>query len=182
MTRKQKSILSATAALVVAAGITTMVVHHHEPVGAPSQRVKADVMSPQPVLTEAQITEALQQANLPIDRLSVRNVGGIVLVRGNGDAASSARAVEVVKSLGFSRVANLVQPTTAFDDESLRREAERQLASNRSLDGCTLHVSCERGVLSVSGRVQNELQEDVTRSVLRTVRGAQDVKVTLSRS
>jgi osmotically-inducible protein OsmY len=181
MSRKQMSFLAVAVAIVATAGITTMVVRHSQQ-GPASGRVKADMVNSVPPLSETQITQALQEAKLPIEQLSVRNVGGIVLIRGNADTASAARAVEVVKSLGFSRVANLIQPGTSFDDEALRRQAERQLASNRSLDGCTLKVSCERGVLSVSGTVQNELQADVTRSVLRTVRGAQDVKVSLSKS
>jgi osmotically-inducible protein OsmY len=181
MSRKQTSLLAIAVAIVAAAGITTMV-RRHSAETSTSARMKADMVNSVPPLSEVQITQALQDANLPIDRLSVRNVGGIVLVRGNGDAASASRAVEIVKSLGFSRVANLVQPVVAFNDEAIRRQAERQLASNRSLDGCTLKVSCERGVLSVSGTVQNELQADVTRSVLRAVRGAQDVKVSLSKS
>jgi osmotically-inducible protein OsmY len=181
MTRKQTSFLAIGAAIVATAGITTMVLRHSEQPAA-AGRVKADMVNSVPPISETQITQALKEANLPIDGLSARNVGGIVLIRGNGDAASAARAVDVVKGLGFARVANLVQPGSAFDDEALRRQAERQLASNRSLDGCTLRVSCERGVLSVSGTVMNELQADVTRSVLRTVRGAQDVKVSLNKS
>jgi len=182
MTRKQTSILAVAIAIVASAGITTMVVRHQSQPGPANVRVKADMVNTEPSLSEAQINQALQQASLPIEQLSARNVGGIVLIRGNGDAASAARAVSVVKGLGFARVANLVQPTAPFDDEGLRREAERQLAATRSLDGCTLRVSCQRGVLSVSGSVQNELQEDVTRSVLRTVKGTQDVKISLSRS
>jgi osmotically-inducible protein OsmY len=181
MSRKQTFSLAIAAAIVATAGITTKVLRHSaQP--ATAGRVKADMVNSVPPISETQITQALKEANLPIDGLSARNVGGIVLIRGNGDAASAARAVDVVKGLGFARVANLVQPGSSFDDEALRRQAERQLASNRSLDGCTLHVSCERGVLSVSGTVMNELQADVTRSVLRTVRGAQDVKVSLNKS
>ena len=174
MTRKQVSVLAIAVAIVATGAVTTMIVRHSEQTGS-AARVKADIVNSEAPLSEGQINEALREANLPIERLSVRHVGGIVLIRGNGDAASAARAVGVVKGLGFQRVANLVQPITSFDDE-----AERQLANNRSLDGCTLRVSCERGVLSVSGTVHSELQADVTRSVLRTVRGAQDVKVSLN--
>ena len=179
MTRKQFALLSIAVAIVAAAAVTSMIVQHSAQT-APAGRLKADIVNSESPLSEGQINQALREANLPIERLSVRHVGGIVLIRGNGDAASAARAVDVVKGLGFARVANLVQPGSSFDDEALRRDAERHLANNRSLDGCTLKVSCERGVLSVSGTVQNELQADVTRSVLRTVRGAQDVKVSLN--
>lgn len=179
MTRKQMSLLAVAVAIVAAGAVTTMTLRHASQSGS-TGRVKADLVNTEPPLSEGQIDQALRDANLPIERLSVRNVGGIVLIRGNGDGASAARAVDVVKGLGFKRVANLIQPTTPFDDEALRRDAERQLANSRALDGCMLKVSCERGVLTVSGTVQTELQADVTRSVLRTVRGAQDVKVSLN--
>ena len=181
MSRKQLSLLAIAVAIVAAAAITTMTLRHAQQSGV-AGRVKADMVNTAAPVSEAQIDRALRDANIPIQRLSVRHVGGIVLIRGNGDAASAARAVDVVKGLGFQRVANLVQPITPIDDEALRRDAERQLASNRALDGCTLRVSCENGVVSVSGTVQTELQEDVTRSVLRTVRGAQDIKVSLNKS
>ena len=181
MTRKQLSLLAVAVAIVAAAGVTTMIVHHAGTTGS-AARVQADMVTTDVPLSETEINKALADAKLPIDRLSVRNVGGIVLIRGNGDTASAARAVEIVKSLGFQRVANLVTPISPIDDEAIRRDAERQLATNRALDGCTLKVSCERGIVTVSGTVRNELQEDVTRSVLRAVRGAQDIKVSLSRS
>src|ERR1700750_3339343 len=103
MTRKQFSLLAIAAAIVAAAAVTTMIVRHSEQSG-PAGRLKADIVNSVPPLSEGQINQALQAANLPIERLSVRNVGGIVLIRGNGDAASAARAVDVVKGLGFPRV------------------------------------------------------------------------------
>ena len=69
----------------------------------------------------------------------------------------------------------------AFDDEAIRRAAERQLAQARSLDGCTLKVSCLHGVIRVSGTIQNELQQDVARNVLRGVEGAHEVQVELKK-
>ena len=41
-------------------------------------------------------------------------------------------------------------------------------------------MSCERGVLRVTGTVQRELQKDAARSILRTVAGAREVQVDLS--
>lgn len=181
MSRKQLAILTTAVAIVAGAGITTMVVRHSAESG-PAGRLKADMVTTEVPLSDTEINKALADAKLPIDRLSARNVGGIVLIRGNGDSASATRAVEIVKSLGFQRVANLVTPVTPIDDEAIRRDAERQLATNRALDGCTLKVSCERGIVTVSGTVQSELQEDVTRSVLRAVQGARDIKVSLSKS
>lgn len=141
-------------------------------------RVRAEVVAPQ--LTDAQIAAALRRANVPLEGLTVQNVDGIVLLRGNADAAAAKKAVAAINDLGFTRVANLVRAET-FDDDGIRRAAERQLAQTRSLDGCMLKVSCSRGVIRVSGTVQNELQEDVARNVLRTVEGAHDVRLELTK-
>lgn len=177
---------SASAAVVLFAAIVvgTMYVRHaatpapKQTVRADVQTVRADVAAPQ--LTDAQIADALRRANVRLDGLTVRNADGIVIVSGNADRATAEKAVAAVNTLGFTRVANLVQHET-FDDESLRRAAERQLAQTRSLDGCTLKVSCERGVIHVSGTVQNELQQDIARNVLRGVEGAHQVQVELKK-
>jgi osmotically-inducible protein OsmY len=131
-------------------------------------------------LTDAQIAAALRRANVSLDGMSVRNVDGIILLRGTADTATANKAVAAINDLGFTRVANLVK-AEAFDDEGMRRAAERQLAQTRSLDGCTLKVSCSRGVIRVSGTIQNELQQDVARNVLRGVEGAHEVRVELTK-
>ena len=141
-------------------------------------RVRAEVVAPQ--LSDAQIAAALRRANVPLDGLSVQNVDGIILLRGNADAVTAKKAVAAINGLGFTRVANLVR-ATAFDDEGMRREAERQLAQTRSLDGCMLKVSCSRGVIRVSGTIHNELQEDVARNVLGPIAGAQNVRLELTK-
>jgi len=138
----------------------------------------AELTAPQ--LTDAQITAALRRANVPLGQLTVRNADGIVIVSGNADSETVQKALAAINGLGFTRVANLVKADT-FDDEGLRREAERQLAQNRSLDGCMLKVSCNRGVIRVSGTVQNEMQQDVARDVLRGVQGAHEVQIELKK-
>jgi osmotically-inducible protein OsmY len=141
-------------------------------------RVRAEVLAPQ--LSDAQIVAALHRANVPLEGLTVHNVDGIVLLSGNADAAAAGKAVAGINHLGFTRVANLVK-TDSFDDEGIRRAAERQLAQTRSLDGCMLKVSCLRGVIRVSGTVQNELQQDVARNVLHGIEGAHEVQVDLKK-
>jgi osmotically-inducible protein OsmY len=133
------------------------------------------------LMPEETIANAVRKANVPVTNLVVRNVGGIVILRGEGQAADGERAVEAVRSLGFTRVANLIQNPT-FDDESIRRDAERRLASTRSLDGCLLRVSCLRGVIRVQGTMQSESQEDVARRVLKNVSGAQGVQIELAKT
>src|SRR5207244_9597120 len=61
-----------------------------------------------------------------------------------------------------------------------RREAERQIASTRALDGCNIRVTCYKGVLRVSGSVQSELQVDAARNVLRGIEGVRSLKLELS--
>jgi osmotically-inducible protein OsmY len=141
-------------------------------------RVRAEVLAPQ--LSDAQIAAALRRANVSLDGMSVRNVDGIVLLRGTADTATANKAVAAINDLGFTRVANLVK-AEAFDDEGIRRAAERQLAQARSLDGCMLKVSCLHGVIRVSGTIQNELQQDVARNVLRGIEGAHEVQVELKK-
>src|SRR6266498_1237016 len=166
---------SASIAIGVLAAIVVGSMYVRHAADKPSHaRVRAEVQ-----LTDAQITNALRRAHVSLDGMSVRNVNGIVLLRGTADTATAKKAVAAINDLGFMRVANLVK-AEAFDDDGIRRAAERQLAQTRSLDGCTLKVSCLRGVIRVSGTIQNELQLDVARKVLRGVEGAHDVRVELT--
>jgi len=178
MTKTQK--LSATV-IALAAGVaaTSMFVNHRNDAKAPKP-LRADVLATAPKVSDSEIVAAIQKSDAPVNGLVVRNVDGIVILRGEGDAAAAERAVTAVRSLGFTRVANLIRPL-AFDDDSLRRDAERQLAQTRSLDGCTLRVSCERGTIHLSGTVQNEFQQDVAKRILKNVNGARDVKVELTK-
>ena len=160
--------------VVVAVVVGSMYVRHAADKTSHA-RVRAEVQ-----LTDAQITNALRRAHVSLDGMSVRNVNGIVLLRGTADTATAKKAVAAINDLGFTRVANLVK-AEAFDDDGIRRAAERQLAQTRSLDGCTLKVSCLRGVIRVCGTIQNELQLDVARKVLRGVEGAHDVQVELKK-
>ncbi len=167
---------SASIAIGVLAAIVVGSMYVRHAADKPSHaRVRAEVQ-----LTDAQITNALRRAHVSLDGMSVRNVNGIVLLRGTADTATAKKAVAAINDLGFTRVANLVK-AEAFDDDGIRRAAERQLAQTRSLDGCTLKVSCSRGVIRVSGTIQNELQLDVARNVLRGVEGAHDVQVELKK-
>jgi osmotically-inducible protein OsmY len=161
------TLIAAACAVVV-----FMLIGHN---GTSSHATRADV-----TLSDNTITEALQKANLPIAELSVKSVGGIVVLRGSGDSVTATKAAEVVRGLGAARVANLIAPSAIADDEAIRRDAERHLASSRSLDGCTLKVSCANGVIRVSGVVQQELQKDAARNLLRGVVGVRQVHLDLT--
>lgn len=174
---KNQKVAIAIAAVVAVAGVTSILMRHG---GNPAttRNTRAQVVTPQ--IPDAAIVKAVRDADLRIDGFSATNVGGIVVLKGSSDAASAQQAAVVVKQLGFTRVANLIITKVAADDDSIRREAERQLTSTRALDGCTLHVSCVKGILRVDGTAYNELQVDVARKILRNV-GAQEVQVALKK-
>lgn len=175
--RNSQKVAIAVAAVVAVAGVTSIVMRHS---GSPvtARNTHAQVVTPR--IPDTAIVQAVRDANLRIDGFSATNVGGIVVLKGTSDAASAQQAAAVVRQLGFARVANLIVTKVAADDDSIRREAERQLTSTRALDGCTLHVSCVNGILRVDGTAYNELQEDVARKVLRNV-GAHEVQVALKK-
>ncbi|HXH38952.1 MAG TPA: hypothetical protein VNN08_10015 [Thermoanaerobaculia bacterium] len=175
--RKNQKVVIAIAAAVAVAGITSMLVRHGGSASTPRSN-RAQVMTPQ--IPDAAIVKAIQDANIRIDGLSATNVGGIVVLKGTANAATALQAANVVKQLGFARVANLIVTITPVDDEGIRRTAERQLASTRALDGCDLRVSCTKGVLRVEGTAYNDLQVDLARNILRGV-GASEVQIALKK-
>lgn len=128
------------------------------------------------------LTAAFQQAGLDVDRLQAFEIGGIVVIRGR--AATKAGAEEaalVAQRLGYARVANLVQVIDAPDDRAIERQAEMELTTHRSLDGCKFRIDSEKGVLTVGGSVQHELQKDVAIQLLRTIDGVREVRTDLTR-
>ena len=46
----------------------------------------------------------------------------------------------------------------------------------RALDGCSLRVDSQKGVLTVVGKVASPLQKDVAIGVLRNIDGVRSVK------
>ena len=179
MSRKRTIALSAVVALVFAVGAVSMWQRQAGRVDGPAtaqRQVQAQMM------TDNALEAAVRAAQLPIDKLVVRNVGGIVVVRGDApDHATVQKAGETIRALGFQRVANLVQVPAAPDDDAIRREAERQLARTPALHGCRFVVAAENGVLKVSATIQRELQADAARSILRTIDGARRVELEVIR-
>lgn len=139
-----------------------------------------------PVATAAEpqttdLTSEFRAAGATLEGLKVYEISGIVLIRGR--AANKAQAEELgrlAQSLGYMRVANLVQIVEDRDVEITRR-AEMELSVNRSLDGCTFRVTSEQGNVRVAGMVKHELQKDVAAQVLRNVRGIRSVEFDLTR-
>lgn len=126
------------------------------------------------------LTPQLQKAGVEVDGLSAVEVGGIVVLRGRTvDPAAAERASLATQNLGYPRVANLIRVVTAPNDAVIERTAERRLAMQRSLDGCSLRVDSNAGVLTVAGKVQSELQKDLAVNVLRSINGVRTVKFDL---
>jgi hyperosmotically inducible protein len=109
-------------------------------------------------------------------------VGGIVILRGHAsDTASAEQAALVAQSLGYKRVANLIQIDAVPDDARIARDAERGLALQRGLDGTQIVVVSSHGVVRLSGTVSNELQKDMAVHVVRNIDGVRAVQMSLKR-
>lgn len=127
------------------------------------------------------LTPAFQSAGIHFERMQVFEVGGVVVLRGRTyDRALAEQASRHALSLGYLRVANLIQILEAPDDQAIERAAERELTVHRGLDGCRFNVKASSGVVRVAGRVHHELQKDMAIAVLRSVDGVREVKAELT--
>ena len=135
---------------------------------------------PQPQPTD--LTASFRTAGINVDRLQVFEIGGVVVIRGRAaDPEAAAAAGRHATSLGYSRVANLVQILPPPDDGALRRAAERELSVHRGLDGCRFMVQAKKGVVTIGGSVRHELQKDVAVSIVRNIDGVRAVESSLDR-
>lgn len=127
------------------------------------------------------ITDKFSGAGAAVDRLQVYEIAGIVIIRGRAaDQAEAESLNQYAQTLGYSRVANLIQ-IVKHEDALIARKAERELSVHRALDGCQFRVSSDRGVVKLSGKVAHELQKDVAAQVLRSIDGVQSVQVALEK-
>lgn len=128
------------------------------------------------------LTPAFRAAALNVDRLQVFEVGGVVVIRGRvNDLSTAEAAYNYAKSLGYERVANLVQVTAKPDDEAIERAAERELTIHRGLDGCKFRVDANHGIVNIAGTVRHELQKDMAIALVRNVDGVLSVQSQLGR-
>ena len=125
-------------------------------------------------------TEQFLSAGAAVENLQVFEVSGIVIIRGRtADKTQAEDVARIAKTLGYERVANLVQ-IAENNDGRITRAAERELTVHHSLDGCQFRVSSIRGIVSVAGRVRHELQKDVAMQVLRRIAGVRSVEANLT--
>jgi len=139
-----------------------------------------------PVLFAAQpeavdLTSAFRGAGANIENLQVYEIAGVVLIRGRvADKAQAEEVGRIAQTLGYQRIANLIQIHEHRDAEIARR-AEIELSVNRSLDGCKFQVTSFEGNVRVAGLVRHELQKDVAAQVLRNINGIRSVEFALVR-
>jgi osmotically-inducible protein OsmY len=127
------------------------------------------------------LTQSFRSAGAKVDGLKVYEISGVVLIRGRATTKAQAEEVgRLAQTLGYTRVANLVQIVENRDAEITRR-AEVELTVNRSLDGCKFRVTADQGNVKVAGLVKHELQKDVAAQVIRNIRGVRSVEFDLTR-
>jgi len=127
------------------------------------------------------LTDTFRGANAAVKNLQVYQIAGIVIIRGRTADKTQAEVLNnYAKSLGYERVANLVQ-NIENNDAELTRRAERELSVHRALDGCKFSVRTDQGVVHVNGQVQHELQKDVAMQVVRSIDGVQRVELALQK-
>ena len=98
-------------------------------------------------------------------------------MRGRAYSKSSAEeAGRYAQSLGYNRVANLIQVVDPPNDAAIERTAERELTIHHSLNSCRFKVDSRVGVVNVAGTVQDELQKDTALQLLRNIAGVREVR------
>ena len=122
------------------------------------------------------ITAAFVNGGVSVDQLQVFEVGGIVLIRGRAySKADAERAGAFALSLGYSRIANLIQILEPPDDPAIERAAERELTFYRPLEGCNFTVNSNLGIVRVAGTVQHDMQRDMALQIVRNIEGVREV-------
>lgn len=155
-----------TAPLLFAACLTVLTV-------AASPAAVRRAPAPEPKDLTAQFTSG----GINLERLQVYEIGGIVLIRGRAYSKSEAEtAGKFALSLGYSRVANLIQVVEPPDDVTIVRTAERALTIYGALDGCRFKVDSKLGVVRVDGTVQHDTQKDMAVQIVRNIEGVRQVR------
>ena len=144
-------------------------------------------LSATPVFAQQQpatrdLTQQFVAAGVAVEGLRAVEVGGIIVLRGRAtDAGTAQQAGTVAQSLGYVRVANLIQVADVPDDARITRDAERQLAVHRGLDGTQIAVDSNNGVVRLRGKVSSELQKDMAVTLVRNIDGVRAVQIALER-
>ncbi len=122
------------------------------------------------------LTAIFRAGGIEIDRLTVYKISDIVLIRGRTpDTAMAAEAGRFAQSLGYPRVANLIEIVPGLDDRAIERSAGRKLDMSLDLEGCTFQVSSLKGIVQLRGQVRRVVQRDLAVELLRRIDGVKAV-------
>ncbi|HEV8659595.1 MAG TPA: BON domain-containing protein [Thermoanaerobaculia bacterium] len=83
----------------------------------------------------------------------------------------AAQAGRFAKSLGYERVANLIEIVPGLADSAIERYGARELDMARELQGCNFQIQSLIGVVRLRGNVQQERQGDLAIAILRRIDG-----------
>jgi osmotically-inducible protein OsmY len=123
------------------------------------------------------LTAVFLAGGIEIDQLMVYKISDIVLIRGRtSDVAMAAEAGRFAKSLGYQRLANLIEIVPGLADSAIERYAGRNLEMARGLEGCTFQVSSRKGVVSLRGQIRREVQKDLAVELIRKIDGVKAVR------
>lgn len=177
MSSKIKIYLSVAA--VAALFVTAASMFHKRAAGPVAPAITAD--STAGLIVQAPsldtLDAALNRESISVDRWNPQYVDGILILRGRVNSeAKIARVGDLAKEAGFRRVANLIQLAKNPDDKAIERDAERALAESRALEGCRFSLDAENGILTVNGTVQQELQKDAARELLKNIEGVREIR------
>ena len=123
--------------------------------------------------TEAiNLTALFRSGGINVEGLLVYKISDIVLIRGRtSDLVMAAQAGRFATSLGYARVANLIQIVPGLADDAIEALGARELDIARGLEGCTFQIESIAGVVRLRGHVQHGSQGDMAIAILRKIEG-----------
>ena len=129
------------------------------------------------------VTAAFIGCGAVIEDLRVIQMSGIILIRGKtNDRTKAEAASHIATSLGYQRVANLIDiRDDASDDAAIMFTGRRQLELERALEGCRFRVDSSLGVIRLTGSVRNTLQGELAVAILARIDGVKAIHPVLSR-
>ncbi len=126
---------------------------------------------------ETDLTSVFIAGGVEIDRLRVYEVSGVLLIRGRTAEPAQADAAScLAASLGYLRVANLIQIVPALADDAIERSATHELKRAMPLMGCTFQVETRRGIVYLLGEVERNDQKDYAVRLIRRIDGVKEIR------
>ncbi len=131
---------------------------------------------------ETDLTNLFRAGGVDIDRLRVCEISGIVVIRGRTpDRARAIQAGELAATLGYVRVANLIEIVPGLADDAIERFAIVGLRRARELQGCTFAVETRKGIVYLLGEVDREDQKGFAVRLVGKIDGVKEVRSGLTR-